>query len=230
MLTLRYFGPFEARRDGAEIVFPTRPVARLFALLATEPGHHWRREAVAREIWPDAEWATETVSLRTALTMLRRTLGEGVVGSDRERVWIEADRVTSDRDRFAALLRREGLETDTDRRELALAELAENPAEFLSEWEAPWIVPLRTEQARAVARVALDLSRIRLASGRYEEARTLALRSLGARPGNDHAIAIAVRASVALGERDEALELAARAGGSVELRRLAAEIESTPAP
>ena len=228
MVTLRYFGPFEARREGVEIAFPTRPVARLFALLATQPGHRWRREAVAREIWPDAEWATETVSLRTALSMLRRTLGEGVVGSDRERVWVEPETVRSDRDRFAEFARREGLETSGDRREAILNELAESPTEFLTDWESPWIVPLRHEHARAVARVALDLSRQRLASGRYEEARTLALRSLVARPGNDHAIAIAVRASVALGDRDEALELAARAGGSPELRRLAEEIERTP--
>ena len=231
MLTLRYFGPFEVRREGDAVGFPTRPCARLFALLATEPGHRWRREAVAREIWPEAEWATETVSLRTALTMLRRTLGNGVIGSDRERVWVEPGALTTDGDRFGALLRREGLETDGDRREAALAELAESPPAFLDEWEAPWIVPLRTAHARAVARVALDLSRLRLASGRYEEARTLALRSLVARPGNDHAIAVAVRAAVALGDRDEALELAARAGASAELRRLVDEIDSThPTP
>ena len=229
MLTLRYFGPFEVRRDGAEVTLPTRPCARLLALLGTEPGRRWRREAIAREIWPDAEYATETVSLRTALTMIRKVIGADVLGADRERVWVEAGAVTSDRERFGVLLRRESLEPDADQREESLAELVQSSPMFLEGWDAPWVMPLRAEHVRSVARVALDLSRIRLASGQYEEARQLALRSLVARPGNDHAIAIAVRAAVALGERDEALELAARGGASPELRRLAEEIERSPA-
>ncbi|RYG48417.1 hypothetical protein EON79_04510 [bacterium] len=229
MLTLRYFGSFEIRRDQEEIALPTRPCARLLALLATEPGRRWRRESVAAEIWPDAEYRTDTVSLRTALVMLRRTLGTDAIGSDRERVWVEPSSITTDRDRFAALQRREGLETDSDRHEATLVELAETPADFLSEWDASWTVPLRQDHARAVARAALELSRLRLASGRYEEARRLALRSLAARPGNEGAIVVAVRAAAAMGDRDEALELAARTGGSPELRRLAKEIGSAPA-
>ncbi len=230
MLTLRYFGSFEATSGGTRLPIPTRPAARLLALLASEPGRRWRREAVAAEIWPDAEYGSEGVSLRSALTMLRRTLGEGVVGADRERVWIEAGAVATDRERFGAVLRREGIETDGDRRETLLADLAEAPAGFLEGWDAPWITVLRDEHARAVARTALELARVRFDAGSYADARRLALRALGARPGNEGAIAVAARAAAALGERDEAIALAAGAGGSEELRRLAREIETAPAP
>ena len=230
MLTLSYFGSFEILHNAEPIALPTRPCARLLALVGTEPGHRWRREAVAREIWPEAEWGNDAVSLRTALAMLRRTLGPDLLGSDRDCVWVHPGETSSDLDDFRATVARERREPDADARERALVRIAEFPMEFLTGWESSWVLPLRTEHARAVARAALDLARVRLASGSYEEARRLALRALAVRPGNDGAIAVAVRASVALGERGEALELAAQAGDSPELRRLAEEIAAAPVP
>lgn len=228
MLTLRYFGPFTVHREGQELTLPTRPTARLLARLALEPGRRLRRDLVAREIWPETTWAGDTTSLRTALTMLRRTLGDNVIGADREHVWIEAGEVSTDRERFEILSRREGIETDSDRREVALIELAGAPHNYLEGWEADWIEAPRRAHARSVARAALGLSRLRLASGDYSEARCLALRSLAATPGNDHASAVAVRAAIALGERDEAQALAMRTDPSSEVRKLVQELAPGP--
>ena len=229
MLTLRYFGSFEVWRGDAPVALPTRPCARLLALLATEPGRRWRREAIAREVWPDAEWGTDTVSLRTALSMLRRELGPTHLETDRETVRIQG--TASDFARFDQLRRREEREGDGERREALLAELAETSIEFLEGWDASWAVALRNEHHRAIATVTLELARLRLTGGLPEEARRFARRSLAARPRHPGALALAMRAEAALGDYAEASALLARSfpnGPPAELAALEGELARSP--
>ena len=85
------FGPFrlEVRRMGVNqpIRLPRRKVESLLAYLATHsepPGHS--REKLAALFWGDTPDEQARTSLRTALAVLRKTLGENALLADRERV------------------------------------------------------------------------------------------------------------------------------------------------
>jgi len=103
MVRLRVLGPLELEVDGRSVPPPAgRPARALLAWLALHPGTH-PRAAVAAALWPDVLDASARASLRTALTAVRRSLGERSLVATRDRVGLAGD-VRVDVHEFDALL------------------------------------------------------------------------------------------------------------------------------
>lgn len=234
MVRLRYFGPFAATRGGEPVTLPTRPCARLLAILGLDPGRPHAREALAQRVWPEADADRAAANLRTALSALRSALGPGVLVADREVVFLEPTAIESDWADARRHLRRTDLETDADRREAALRHFLDlGDGAVLEGWEADWIRPLRVERGRAVSRAAVDLARLRLASGAARAARDLAGRAIRLAPRSEAAVSVAMRAAIAMGEPGEASALFERHRARVdavspELIAYAADIRRLP--
>ncbi len=100
---VRLLGPLELEVEGRAVSAPAgRPARSLIAWLALHPGTH-PRAAVAAALWPDVLDTSARASLRTALTAVRRSIGNASVTATRDRVGL-ADGVQVDVREFDALL------------------------------------------------------------------------------------------------------------------------------
>src|SRR4051812_50058227 len=80
MLRIRLIGQISVERDGEALTPPaSRRAWELLAWLALHPGAHPRGELAAR-FWPDVLDESARQSLRNALWMLRRDLGDAAGG------------------------------------------------------------------------------------------------------------------------------------------------------
>jgi DNA-binding SARP family transcriptional activator len=132
MLRVRVLGPLELEVGGRAVAVPTgRPPRSLLAWLALHPGTH-PRAAVAAALWPDVLDTSARASLRTALTVVRRSVGDGPLAATRERVGLAED-VWVDAREFDALL-------DAGKPEAAL-ELARG--ELLPDLDDDWVLRAR---------------------------------------------------------------------------------------
>jgi DNA-binding SARP family transcriptional activator len=103
MVRLRVLGPLELEVEGRSVPPPAgRPARALLAWLALHPGLH-PRAVVAAALWPDVRDASARASLRTALTAVRRAVGEASLVATRDRVGL-AREVRVDVHEFDALL------------------------------------------------------------------------------------------------------------------------------
>lgn len=86
-LRLKLLGDFSAMGiAGKPIELAARKGRGILAILALAPGQSVPRERLAFLLWSDHGEAQARSSLRQMLTILRKELGEGVLGSDDERV------------------------------------------------------------------------------------------------------------------------------------------------
>jgi len=77
MLRVRLLGPLTVDLDGRELELPaSRPARSILALLACDPGREHARSDIAARFWPDVLDESARASLRTALSSLRKSLGE----------------------------------------------------------------------------------------------------------------------------------------------------------
>jgi DNA-binding SARP family transcriptional activator len=132
MLRLRVLGSMEFEVDGRGGPLPEgRPARALLAWFALHPGTHLRA-AVAAALWPSVLDASARASLRTALSAVRRSVGEASLIATRERVGL-ADDVWVDVREFDGFL-------DAGEPEAALS-LAHG--ELLSELDDDWVLRAR---------------------------------------------------------------------------------------
>ena len=101
MLRVQLLGDITAFRDGRPVPL-SAPHRRLLAFLALQPGPH-ERDALAARFWPDAP--DPRANLRTAVWVLRRSLGDDAVVATRTSVALGP--VTRDLDETEALERDE---------------------------------------------------------------------------------------------------------------------------
>ena len=193
MLRLRVLGPLELEVQGRAVPAPAgRPARSLLAWLALHPGMH-SRAAVAAALWPDVLDTSARASLRTALTAVRRCVGDGSLTATRERVGLAED-VWVDAREFDALL-------DGGEPEAAL-ELARG--ELLPDIDDDWVLRARDRHrdrwssalaavaaAAADPAAALSSARRRAELDPFDEAAHRALMSALAESG-EPAAALAV--------------------------------------
>lgn len=96
--------------------FSTAKTAALFAFLALHPHRVHTREELADRFWPDASPEAGRVSLRAALSGLRRELEhaaddgaiayDGLLVADRQQIGVRADAFTTDVADFEVAVRR----------------------------------------------------------------------------------------------------------------------------
>src|SRR5689334_9152928 len=109
MLLLRCLGQFQIECDGHLIALPTRKTGALLAYLVLYPEPHAREQLVTL-FWGDFGEEEARRSLRTALSALRKALGEDCLLADRETVqfnpdyaiWIDAVVLRTQAQRFLA--------------------------------------------------------------------------------------------------------------------------------
>src|SRR5689334_5432375 len=90
-------GPFELKVQNQRIHLPTRKMEALLAYLLLHP-HIQSREKIASLFWGDSPQELARRSLRTALSALRKELGEEFLVADRENIkrnpdfpiWVDA--------------------------------------------------------------------------------------------------------------------------------------------
>jgi predicted ATPase/DNA-binding SARP family transcriptional activator len=84
-LSLYLLGPPRVEKDGEPVTIQRRKSVALLAYLAVTRGSH-TRDALATLFWPEYDHSRARASLRSALTSLKRALGEGWLHIDRENI------------------------------------------------------------------------------------------------------------------------------------------------
>ena len=101
-------GRFALFADGNRDVTPkSRKCRAILAYLAVNAGERIRRERLIDLLWGDRFDAQARLSLRQALFEIRRTVGESLVCSDREHVWMDLSLLETEEDKgelFAGLM------------------------------------------------------------------------------------------------------------------------------
>ncbi len=98
VLQVRMLGDLRVTRDGAPVSVPVA-IRRFFTFLALRPGPHMR-DALSARFWPDAAQTNALASLRTAIWVLRKVVGEDAVlatrtavGLRHETLWVDVGQV-----------------------------------------------------------------------------------------------------------------------------------------
>ena len=107
-LHIEVLGGFTARTEGGRTVpLATRKAQALLAYLALAPGRAHARASLYGLLWGDREEEQARGSLRYALTDIRKGLGEhhGVLRTERDVVYLQADAVRVDAAEFERLAR-----------------------------------------------------------------------------------------------------------------------------
>jgi len=106
VITLRALGPLEVRVDGANApddLLWTRNLA-LLLYLARAPAHRCTRDHAIGLLWPEKDQEKARGSLREALRVLRRCIGESHLRAEADQLQLAAGAVELDTDRFDQLI------------------------------------------------------------------------------------------------------------------------------
>ncbi len=147
-LTLQMSGPLRIETaGGAPVPGLSRRGQALLACLAMQPAHRAERAMLADLLWSDRSEDQARASLRQELSVLRRTLPEGVIEADRQAVWLVPDRVAVARQGEAEFLQgfdlaSEGFE-DWLRQQRSAAPRPATPAAARSESPTLAVLPFR---------------------------------------------------------------------------------------
>jgi predicted ATPase/DNA-binding SARP family transcriptional activator len=89
-LALYLLGPSRVELDGEPVHIGRRKALALLAYLAVERRQHGR-DALATLLWPDYDQREARAALRRTLSVINRTLGEGLLTTDRETAGLNPD-------------------------------------------------------------------------------------------------------------------------------------------
>jgi DNA-binding SARP family transcriptional activator len=89
-LALYLLGPPRVEREGQAVHIGRRKAVALLAYLAVEPRRH-SRDALATLLWPAYNQREARADLRRTLSVLSRTLGRGLLTTDRETTGLDPD-------------------------------------------------------------------------------------------------------------------------------------------
>lgn len=195
---LRLLGPFQARRSGRALMIP-HSAARLVALLAlTGPAS---RSYAGVQLWPDADQAHGSASLRSALARLN-AVDDGFLESSGE-VLALAEAVRTDVDDVMGWIHATIYATTAP-------EITDPPPPpigqtLLPGWEEEWLVDPR-ERLRLLQCQALETAAERLISaGRAAEALPYALFAVQAQPWSESANRLVIEIHARRGDPSNAL-------------------------
>ncbi len=204
---IKVFGPVRAwTAEGAEVSGLTRPARALAALLALSERPLDRREA-ASLIWPQAEPSRAQVSLRNALSQLRRIHDEAIAASGAGLAlnpgavsWDVGDARRLSR---LAALKPPGAE------QLALLRQAVEAAEqpLAADLEQEWLEPHRAEWRRFRRDAALRLAEAARSEPESEEALHWAQTALRLDPLDERSLSLNLQLLAERGERERAMRL-----------------------
>ncbi len=194
-----------AHRQGKSqsLEFPTRKIESLLAYLALQPEPH-AREKLAALIWGDATDAQARNSLRNALSVLRKQLGDDLLIVDRETVqlaprfplWVDAVEFKRQADEFLA-----APAANLDDVDLQLYR-----GDLLSDFYDEWVLRERERYRVLHQEVLLRLTQLARAQSEYARAIEFAQRVLRDDAANERAHQHLMFAQLASGNRAAALK------------------------
>lgn len=202
---LRLFGPFELTRQGAPVRLPTRKIESLLAYLVLHPERH-SREKLAALLWGDVPDEQARVSLRYALTMLRKQLGADLLEADRETaqlnpnfpLWVDAAELSdSGSTRF---------DPGSFSIEDLQSKIENYRGDLLADFYDDWILPEREHYRQLFLDGLLYLTQSYRSASEYARAVETARRVLQSDPANERAHQHLMFCYVALGNRQAALQ------------------------
>jgi len=203
------FGRFSlSDPEGNAIKLATVKAAQIVALLVMARTHSLGRDEMADLLWPDVDPESQKTSLRTALSQLRRAVGDdSLVEADRDAVWLKADAWTSDLTEALRLRRMVQLMTVEADQVTPLEELADVIDEpLLANWNESWVESARREWTERWLRSLKALQSIAEKHGRWEDMLDMSERVLRRIPYDESSIARAMRAEAGMGNPEHALK------------------------
>ena len=184
-LFLELLGGFSARFDGGPtLVLPTRKAQAMLAFLALPAGRWHSRETLATLFWGEAPEAHARQSLRQALAMLRRTVGDldpPVLLTRPDAIALDAELVAVDVASFEAALRSGGPDALARAAELYRGDLLEGLGVTEPGFEEWWVVERERLRAGALDGLA-KLLRHQLEADSLETATRTTFRLLAMDP------------------------------------------------
>jgi DNA-binding SARP family transcriptional activator len=248
IVSLGRFEVSQGRRVIPEAEWRRRRAGELFRFLLLQRGRRARRDAVIEALWPDQDLDRAHALLHQATSALRRVLEPDLPGKFPSRYLRVRDETielalppgsTVDFERFESLVAdclRNGDRSPhrlSDTLELYAGEL------FPEDRYADWATSRQESVARMAADAGVAVAESLLESGDAIAARDAGTLALEHDPLDEDAVRISMRASIALGDRVDALrlyrryerQLAEDLGGipSAQLRELASTVGVEPA-
>jgi DNA-binding SARP family transcriptional activator len=205
MIHCRAFGPLQLLVNGqppdAELLW--RKNLALLVYLARSPRHARTREHLVGLLWADKPEAAARHSLREAIRVVRRAVGDDRLITEQDQVRLAAEAVRFDVDEL-------GRHADAGEWEEA-ARLVQG--EFLEGFAVPdapefedWLAAERLTWRRRGVEVLITLTRTRARRGDAAGAAQVALRAVELEPSSDAAVRAAMEALALAGDRAAALE------------------------
>jgi non-specific serine/threonine protein kinase len=201
-LHIYLFGKFEIERDRRALRLPGRKDEALIAYLLLHPGQH-HRDKLAALLWPEGSNQQSRASLRNALAVLRKMLGETLLIADRDHVqvnpefpvYVDAREFKKQAQQFqsAAIPDMTGLHLELYRGDL------------LADFSDDWIIPIRESCRQLHRHTLLLLTQRQRSLGLYEAAIALAEQMLELEPADEKAHQLLMSCYFALGDRPSAL-------------------------
>jgi len=203
-LYCRTLGPIEIQDDGGDA--PSELLQRknlaLLIYLARSPKRARSREHLTGILWAEKPESKARHSLREAIRILRRTLGEDGLATDGDRVRLSGDAVRLDTEDFEQL---EASEDWSAAAELVKGEFMEGlsvrEAWAFEEWLGAERVQWRSRSVAALVKWAEEL----LAAGKSADATAVSLRANALDPGSASAVRTVMKALALSGDRSAAL-------------------------
>ena len=207
-LLLEFLGGFSARFDGGRpLVLPSRKAQALLAFLALPAGRWHSRETLATLFWGEAPEAHARQSLRQALAMLRRTVGDldpPVLLTRPDALALDAESVAVDVASFEAALRDGGADALARAAELYRGDLLDGLGVTEPGFEEWWVVERERLRAGALDGLA-KLLRQQIKADSLETATRTAFRLLAMDPLQEGVHRTLMRLYMRLGRRAAAL-------------------------
>ncbi len=201
-LRLYLFGRFRLESDQGPILLSTRKIEALLAYLVLHPGPH-SREKLAALLWGDFTDAQARASLRNALAVLRKQLGDNLLLSDRDTtqlnpsspLWVDALEF-----RTQATASMTGSLANP-----ALVRVELYQADLLTDFYEDWVLAEREYYHRLYLDTLLHLIQQMRSTSEYKQAISLAERLLASDPTHEPTHQNLMACYLALGNRHAAL-------------------------
>lgn len=202
-LRLYILGSFHVERERQTIHFPTRKVESLLAFIVLHPEEH-AREKLAALCWGDFPDLRARTSLRTALTTLRKHLGDHLFLADNESVqlnpdyplWVDALEFDKQVTKFMS-------ESPPDP---GTVDLELYQGDLLADLYDDWITPKREHYRDLYLNTLLRLTEDFRSHSQYAKAVQLAQKIIRNDPSNERAHQHLMFCYAALGNRSSALQ------------------------
>jgi DNA-binding SARP family transcriptional activator len=188
--------------------FRSRTAERLLASLALRLGHTVFKGELLEALWPDSDGDRQAQNLRRALSDVRQVLEEDprssiVVRSQGDRLWLDANCVHTDVERFKRLTDA-GL-SGNDQEENLRAALALYGGPLLANQEEPWVQVHRMELEERFGQSVEQMITLLLRAENYDEALRIGRQAVIAAPLREDVHMALTSAYASAGLRSEAI-------------------------